>query len=96
MNPQTRGNPTAPRAGHIPLWQRSLPRAASPLSVRALVSMPGRWVGAPARLRTKRNESAPDPPIGRPEGFWTGYLDSTWTLDQISNAFRLGIRRFRA
>ncbi len=29
MNPQTRGNPTAPRAGHIPLWQRSLPRAGA-------------------------------------------------------------------
>ena len=29
MNPQTRGNPTAPRAEHIPLWQRSLPRAGA-------------------------------------------------------------------
>ncbi len=29
MNPQTRGNPTAPRAGQIPLWQRSLPRAGA-------------------------------------------------------------------
>ncbi len=61
---------------------------SSPLSVGALVSMPGRWAGAPARLRTKRNESAPDPPIGRPEDFWTGYLDSKWTLDQISKYFQ--------
>ena len=29
MNPQARGNPTAVRAGHIPLWQRSLPRAGA-------------------------------------------------------------------
>ncbi len=29
MNTQTRSNPTAPRAGHIPLWQRSLPRAGA-------------------------------------------------------------------
>lgn len=53
---------------------------SSPLSVGALVSMPGRWAGAPARLRSKRSGSAPDPPIGRPEGFSTRYLDSRWTL----------------
>ena len=29
MNPQTRDNPTAPSAGHIPLWQRWLPRAGA-------------------------------------------------------------------
>ena len=66
-----------------------------PLSVGVLVSMPGRWAVAPHD--SAANGAAPHPiaPSG-PEGYWTEFLDSSWTLDQFLNAFRLGIRGFRA
>jgi len=55
MNPQARGNPTAPPAAHIPLWQRSLPphrRRSSSLHDTLLPGIHGR---ALARLSGRRD-----------------------------------------
>ena len=67
-----------------------------PLKVGVVLSMPSRCAGRTARLRTGRGDSAPDFGYGPGDASWTGFLDTKWTLDQVLNAFRLGIRRFRA